>query len=120
MKDIKETRERINEIDKEMVRLFEERMDEAKEVFLYKRENNLPIFDKEREDEVLARNSELIENKEYVKYYEEFMENLMNTSKKYQEDLKRADETPRSSSLKIILASSSRDESFSASWLNLT
>ena len=102
MKDIKETRERINEIDKEMVKLFEERMAEAKEVFLYKRENNLPIFDKEREDEVLAHNSELIENKEYVKYYEEFMENLMNTSKKYQEDLKRADETPRSSSLKII------------------
>lgn len=48
-------RKQINEIDDKMVALFEERMKVAGEIGKYKAENGLPIFDRLRERELLAR-----------------------------------------------------------------
>ncbi len=48
-------RKQINEIDDKMVALFEERMKVAGEIGKYKKENNLPIMDRLRERELLAR-----------------------------------------------------------------
>ena len=45
MKDLKEIRKSINEVDKQMAKLFEERMELAKLVALYKKENALAIED---------------------------------------------------------------------------
>ena len=76
-------REEINEIDIKMAELFVRRMREAEIISAYKRENGLPVFDKKREEEVIARNSELVDedvSKEYVR----FIQGVMDISKDYQ------------------------------------
>ena len=51
--DINESRKKIDSIDKELVKLFCERMETAKDIASYKRENNMPVFDGERERALL-------------------------------------------------------------------
>lgn len=51
--DLKELRNKIDEIDSELVRLFTARMDVAAQVADYKKENNLPIYVPARERTVL-------------------------------------------------------------------
>lgn len=82
-----EIRKKINEIDKEMAKLFEERMNCAKQIAEYKAEHNLPIFDPTRELEVINNNSKLIQNDEIRQYYVDFLQNTMNVSKRYQEKI---------------------------------
>ena len=47
--ELKDYREKINGIDEQMVKLFEERMEISAEIAKYKKENGLPIFDGARE-----------------------------------------------------------------------
>ncbi len=51
--ELKELREKIDEIDAELVRLFTDRMDVAAQIADYKKEHNLPIYVPAREREVL-------------------------------------------------------------------
>lgn len=51
--DISESRKKIDSIDKELVKLFCERMETAKDIAAYKKENNMPVFDGERERALL-------------------------------------------------------------------
>ena len=85
--DIKKYREDIDKIDKEMAELFEKRMAASKEIAKYKNENNLPIFDMSREEEVLNRNSGYLKDKNLTSYYLNFQKALMNESKKYQSEV---------------------------------
>ena len=64
MSELQTARETINKVDKEMARLFEMRMDAAKIVAEYKKENGMPIDDFVREKEVIRRNCDYIENEE--------------------------------------------------------
>ena len=50
-------RKKINEIDRKMARLFEERMRASEEVAEYKRAHGMPICDPVREAEVISRGS---------------------------------------------------------------
>ncbi len=84
MNKLESARIKINEIDKTMASLFEERMDAVIDVITYKMENNLPIFDENREKLVVSNNSKYIENQDYKTYYEEFIKYVMDNSKKYQ------------------------------------
>lgn len=77
-------RNRIDEIDKELMKLFEERMKVILDVAKYKKKNNMPIFHKERENQVIEKNLKRIENKELLPYAEEMLHALMDISKKYQ------------------------------------
>ncbi len=85
--DINKAREIVNNVDKEMAHLFEKRMEAVKEIAEYKNSHGLQIFDKAREAEVVAKNTALIENPELRSYYVSFIQNLMDTSKKYQHSL---------------------------------
>ena len=87
MADINNARKIINEIDTEMAKLFEKRMDAAKEVAQYKKERGLPILDESREREIIDRNSQLIKNEEYKSYYVSFLKKNMSLSKKLQHRL---------------------------------
>ena len=87
MADIEKARREINEIDSEMAALFERRMIAAREVAQYKRERGLQLEDLAREAEVIARNSELIENDDIRSYYVNFLQYEMDLSKKYQHKL---------------------------------
>ncbi len=55
MKDLKEIREEINSIDKQLIELFKQRMNCAKEVGYYKKATNTPILNQDRENEILDR-----------------------------------------------------------------
>lgn len=55
MKDLNELRQGINGIDKEIERLFAERMELCVQVAEYKKQNALDIFQSSREDEILDR-----------------------------------------------------------------
>ena len=92
MTNLKEIRDKINDLDKEMLDLFTKRMKLSKEVIEYKIKNNLPILDQEREKEVVNKNLNNLKNKELEKYYLEFITNLMKISKEYQLDLKERSE----------------------------
>ena len=54
--ELNELRNQIDQIDKEMAVLFEKRMKIVKQIGEYKKENNLPILDKKREEEVIEKN----------------------------------------------------------------
>ena len=59
---IDEARVKINEIDKEMVKLFEERMKAVLDVLEYKKQHNLPVFDEKREIELIEKNINLLQD----------------------------------------------------------
>ena len=80
-------REEICAIDKEMAALFERRMNAAKVVAEYKKENGLPVFDAGREAYLIERNSAYIEDGVLKDYYIEFLKNTMDISKSYQKRL---------------------------------
>lgn len=83
---IDEARIKINEIDKEMVRLFEERMKAVLDVLKYKKEHNLPVFDELREIELTKKNLELLQDESLKEYYLIFFKGVLESSKKYQGD----------------------------------
>lgn len=85
--DIKKTRENINKIDLEMAKLFEQRMKEVQKVAEYKKENGLPIFDEEREKEVIKKNSSNVNDPLIKEYYIDYIKSNMEISKKYQDYL---------------------------------
>ncbi len=87
MTKLDEARKNINEIDEEIAQLFEKRMMAVEDVIAYKIENDLPIFDESREKEVIKRNVEKLNNKELRPYYEEYLQMMMDISKKYQKDI---------------------------------
>lgn len=87
MNDLEKARQTINEVDKEMAELFCKRMTAAKTVAEYKREHGLQIEDRTREEELLKRNSEYIDNEEIRPYYINFLRSNMELSKNYQHRL---------------------------------
>ena len=84
MTKLEQARKKINEIDEKMAKLFEERMEASKEVALYKKENALPIVDKMREKELILKNSKYVEDVVIGEYYVNFLQSVMDLSKKYQ------------------------------------
>ena len=57
--DLTEYRERIDEIDRQLVALFAERMETAAQIAAYKKEKHLPVLDAERERQKLRQIAEL-------------------------------------------------------------
>lgn len=53
--DINESREKINQIDDQLIHLFEQRMEAALKIARYKQQNHLPVYDPARERQVLLR-----------------------------------------------------------------
>jgi chorismate mutase/prephenate dehydratase len=53
--DIKKVRDKMDEIDKKIILLIAERFSFLPDVVAYKKENNLPTQDKERERELINK-----------------------------------------------------------------
>ena len=79
-----EARKIINRVDSQMAELFEERMKAVQRVFEYKKEFGLPIVDPKREEAVIEKNSDLINDDVIREYYMEYIRNLMAVSRAYQ------------------------------------
>lgn len=84
---LEKARKIINEVDQEMAQLFLRRMEAAKLVAAYKQDHGMPILDARREEEVIARNSQLIEDDELRGHYTHFLRNTMAVSRAYQHTL---------------------------------
>lgn len=81
-----EAREIINSVDKKMISLFVKRMNASKMVAEYKKENDLPILDSQRENALKEKNLKLLDNAEFEQYYLIFLEGVLNASKEYQKE----------------------------------
>ncbi|MCF0148406.1 MAG: prephenate dehydratase [Clostridium sp.] len=87
MGNLEDYRREIDSIDKELIALFEKRMNVAIKVGEYKRERNLPIFNAKREEEVIEKNINLLNNKEYSEITRIYFEKIMELSRSLQADL---------------------------------
>lgn len=83
-KDLGELRNRIDEIDEQIVALYEERMEVCKGVAEYKIANGKKVFDRAREDEKLQRVAALSKNEFNRHGVQELFEQIMSMSRKLQ------------------------------------
>lgn len=84
MRDLAELRIEIDEIDKQMVELFERRMDVSREVAEYKVATGKRILDKERENQKLEAVKKMTHNAFNSHGVEELFKQLMAMSRKLQ------------------------------------
>lgn len=85
--DLGKIRDEIDEIDRELVRLFELRMDTVIKVAKFKEKNNQPVLDKSRESLVIDRAKSFLEDHHYDKPIEELFDNIMAISRRLQAQL---------------------------------
>lgn len=83
MTEIKLLRNEINKIDTELLKLLKQRIDISKKLGKIKKENDIPIFDPEREREIIDTYTE---NEDFLnkRYIEKFFQTLMDISKEVQ------------------------------------
>lgn len=87
MKILENCREIIDQIDSEIIKLYEKRMDTVKEVIEFKIKNNIPVLDSSREEKMLIKNLEKIINEDYKKYYNSVLIGFLKASKDMQNDI---------------------------------
>lgn len=87
MDNIKTIREKINDIDKQIALLYEQRMLLMEDVAEYKIKNDLPVLDNEREKIVIEKNKEFIQDQSLIPLYEEFIQFIMDQGKSIQEEI---------------------------------
>lgn len=87
MGNLDDYRYEIDSIDKELIALFERRMNVAVKVGEYKKENNLPILNIKREEEVIDKNTNRLTNEAYRTYGRAFFEHLMELSRNLQAEI---------------------------------
>ena len=87
MEDLKQYREEITKIDKEMAELFESRMRISAKIAEYKKEHGLPIRDPKREEAMLSAYREYIKDPDMEEYYIRFLKNVVDISASCQERL---------------------------------
>ncbi|MCI2113373.1 MAG: chorismate mutase [Ruminococcus sp.] len=85
MKDLGEIRTEIDKIDTELIELFKKRMDCAKAVGLYKKENNIPVLNQNRENEILDNVEE--KGGEYGSHARLLFSNIMELSRALQHNI---------------------------------
>ncbi|MBR2067715.1 MAG: chorismate mutase [Solobacterium sp.] len=85
---LEEYRKIIDECDQEFAELFEKRFHIVKKIIEYKIENQLPILDKGREDEIIKKNRERIQDEELKKYFSEVYQKMIEASRLYQSEIK--------------------------------
>ena len=84
---LRQAREEIADVDREMARLFQRRMEAARVIADYKRERGLPILDASQERVVIERDLAYIEEDELRGLYVQFLTHLMDLSKTRQRRL---------------------------------
>ena len=84
--DITDARNEIDKVDTELTALFVRRMELAREIGKYKKENGLPVFDKTREREVLNKACDRA-GSEFESYISILYTTLFDVSRSYQKQL---------------------------------
>lgn len=81
--DLNELRNKIDGIDKELVKLFKERMETAAEVGRFKQENGVPVFNRQREREIINNVTASVPD-ELQSYTKTLYQTLFELSRSYQ------------------------------------
>ncbi len=120
MEDLKALRKKIDDIDKEIVALYEKRMDAVLGVADYKDKNSVPILNTSRENEVIDKNLKLLKNKDYEKPTEELLKTIMSISRKFQAKkifaLAENEDKDPVDNLKYILKKDDNDKKYSVGY----
>lgn len=87
MNELENLREKIDEIDRAMIALFEKRMDTVCNIAEYKIKNNLPVLSQSREDAVIEKTLKILNNKNYSDGATAFIKEVMAISKAQQEKI---------------------------------
>ena len=87
MNELENLREKIDTIDKEMIALFEKRMDIVADIAAYKIKNNLPVLNQNREDIIVSKVKSTIKNKNYADSAADLIKDIMEISKKFQQKI---------------------------------
>ncbi len=82
--DLKESRDKIDKIDRQIAELFEERMKVATDVAAYKRSTGKKVYDPVREEEKLKTLRGLSDNEFNKTGIEDLFRQIMSISRKYQ------------------------------------
>jgi chorismate mutase/prephenate dehydratase len=85
--DLLELRDKIDVIDKQIVELYENRMDICKQVAEYKIETGKKVFDRVREEEKIRKVKSFTNNEFNSRAIEELFEQIMSVSRKLQYQL---------------------------------
>ncbi len=87
MRDLNAIRQDFDAVDQELFRLFEKRIDLAKEVALLKRAQDLPIYDPEREKQIIERQMTRFEDRDvsFQKAVQRLYELLLSLSREEQQ-----------------------------------
>ena len=78
----------INDIDTQLVHLFEQRMHAVESIIQYKLEHQLPILDTGREAQNILRTKALLHDSCLSDYFESWYRYTMQVSKEYQKEIK--------------------------------
>ncbi len=84
MNELEKCRIEIDEIDKQLIELFEKRMDVAVRVAEYKADKELPIYNSERESQVISKNVDRLKEEKYEILARRFFIGLMELSRELQ------------------------------------
>lgn len=85
MRDLPEIRKDIDRIDDELIKLFKQRMDCAREVGYYKKERDIPVLNQTRENEILDDVQQ--KGGEYGSYARLLFSNIMELSRALQHNI---------------------------------
>ena len=85
--DLNELRGRIDSIDEQIIRLYEERMDVCRQVAEYKIETGKKVYDRVREEEKLAKARAMAHSDFTAQGIGELFEQIMSMSRKLQYQL---------------------------------
>lgn len=81
-----ELRKEIDQIDRQLVQLFEKRMKVSTEIAEYKLANNLPVLDAQREEMVINKNISYLNDRTLDTYISDFSKHLMELSRRRQQE----------------------------------
>ena len=87
MNELEQARSVIDQVDREMAELFCRRMEAVRQVARYKQERGLPVLDEGRERLVIEKNAARVEDDALRSYYTLFLQDMMRTSRRYQQRL---------------------------------
>lgn len=87
MKELQETRRALDAVDREIVRLFEQRMNLARDVAEYKIAHGMPVLDRSREEQVLESRCELLQDACWAPALRELYEQIMALSRAEQQKM---------------------------------
>lgn len=96
MEDLTRYRNEIDDIDKELIQLFEKRMNTVLEIAKHKMKNNTTIFQKDREEKVLNKAVDNLDNKGYSQETIQFFNSIMEISRGLQKRIMDDDKEEKS------------------------